>query len=143
MGTIKAKNANGEWENVAVANHVNCNCVGSVKYKIINAATDFTFDLSPYVKPGADFILIFYAYSVTGNALGDAYVWENRLGELKHKSDSSSCGLTTSIYDNTDIDKSNWINASYDTDNCILTVSKHPQGTSVPYLEQGYLYYAG
>lgn len=143
MAVIKAKNAEGVWENVASATTIERSEAATIKYTTIQAATDTTFDLSSYVAPGADFILMFNVYDTVGNpsfiASNRCFVWDSRLNKIQMKS-GSGVGLTTDVV----WEYNEKLDFTYDRQTCILTVADATGGdTSKPHFETGYLYYAG
>lgn len=139
MSVIKAKNSKGDWEVVAGA----ANRTATIKYTIIEAATENTFDLSGLVAPGADFILIFNIYDSLNKPINDTVlIWDSRLNELSEK-DVSTGSTSITVRCTWNQYETNKCDVSYDKDTCILTVSDNPGGSiQKVYLNHGYLYYA-
>ncbi len=140
MAVIKAKNSNGVWENVTSATTVE-RSNATIKYRTIQAASDTTFDLSPYVAPGADFILMFFVYngSVPSSVCsGHCFVWDSRLNKIQMNAGTGT-GLTTNVV----WEQNEKLDFTYDKQTCILTVADAAGGdNSKPHFETGNLYYA-
>lgn len=141
MAVIKAKNSNGVWENVASATTTERSSA-TIKYRTIQAASDTTFDLSPYVAPGADFILMFNVYDTVGNpgfvGSGHCFVWDSRLNKIQMNAGTGTALTTDVVWE-----QNEKLDFTYDRQTCILTVADAAGGdTSKPHFETGSLYYA-
>ena len=142
MSVIKAKNSNGEWEVVASATNTSITATGSLKYAVVQPATDTTFDLSNYVAPGTEFLLMFFVEDNVGNLIGgtNCFIWDSRLNKIQQKDTSNGTSLTTNVLwkDN------NRLDFSYNYDTCIFSVADTP-GYDIenPHFTTGILYYAG
>lgn len=142
MPVIKAKNSNGEWEVVASANNTSISATGSLKYAVVQAATDTTFDLSSYVAPGAEFLLMFFVEDNVGNHIGgtNCFIWNSRLNKIQQKDTSNGTSLTMDVTWENNVR----LDFSYNYDTCIFSVADTP-GYDIehPHFTTGYLYYAG
>jgi hypothetical protein len=72
MATIKAKNSAGEWVDVAASDSYERK-VSQFNMVWVKKSSDKTFDLSPYLLEGDDFII---AYGLSGNSSqANVYLW--------------------------------------------------------------------
>lgn len=146
MPVIKAKNANGEWVNVAAANNTSITATGTLKTAVVQAATSNTFDLSSYVAPGARFILIFFVYDTVDNIVGTSqgipFVWDSSIGEIQEKAPASVMGITTDVVWNDNGNER--LDFTFNAETCVLTVADASGGDNInPHFTTGTLYYAG